>query len=313
MEFDKLKSLNLSNQDKASSSVDKTKKELADLRMQEVFVKSIQSLVKYMEGATSKTLVMNQLKDYMTSDDAERLSRNLSDLHETLKTHENTDLTPVVDALKEAVTELQAIPKDKLEIELPEQIDYSKQFTDLITETRTVIRAIEAQETTVEAPVVNVDAPVVNIEAPDLKPITKDLDKSFKDAIKAIVFPSLDVSQVVKEQQRTTKAIDKMRDLLEEIPFGGGSGGGTSLAPFLVDGALPTTSGGPSAFQVYDIEDGTTSYFGYTNPSGDWMVKEITDTLVSYATVTNNGSVTTYTDAWTARASLTFGRIDEAF
>lgn len=75
----------------------------------------------------------------------------------------------------------------------------------------------------------------------------------------------------------------------------------------------PGGSSGVASYQINDIEESTTSYFGYTKPDGTWMVKELTDTSVSYATVTNNGAVTTYTDAWADRATLTYGRFDEAF
>ena len=66
-------------------------------------------------------------------------------------------------------------------------------------------------------------------------------------------------------------------------------------------------------FSVNDIDDGTTAYFGKTKPDGTWLVQKVTDTSVSYATVSNNGAVTSYTDAWTNKATLTYGRFDEAF
>lgn len=87
--------------------------------------------------------------------------------------------------------------------------------------------------------------------------------------------------------------------LTHELIVQGGSGGG-SLAT-LAD------------FSVNDIEDGTTSYFGKTKPDGTWLIQSVTDTSVAYATVSNNGAVTTYTDAWDGRATLTYGRFDEAF
>jgi len=36
-------------------------------------------------------------------------------------------------------------------------------------------------------------------------------------------------------------------------------------------------------------------------------------TSVFNATVSNNGAVTSYTDAWTNRATLTYQRFDQAF
>lgn len=66
-------------------------------------------------------------------------------------------------------------------------------------------------------------------------------------------------------------------------------------------------------YSVNDIEEGTTSYFGKTDSDGNWLVMQVTADEISYATVLNNGSVTTYTDAWSNRLTLTYGRYDEAF
>lgn len=318
MEFDKalqgLKQTNSANADKASHEVETTKRELADLRMQEVFVKSIQSLAKFIEGHTTKTVVMNQLKDYATSDDMESLGKLLLDVVQELKTHENADVSPVVDAINEAVTELKAIPKEQRDIIFPEQKDYSSSFKELLTATKEVMGAIKAQKLIAEAPVVNYEAPDIHVDAPDLKPLTDDIKKSFLAAVKTIIIPTpKDYTKVLGDQLAEQKRTNK---LLQELPTGGSSGS-SSIAPFLVNGALPvTTSAGsdPRDFYVYDIEEGTTSYYGNTHYSaGDWMIKSVTDTLVSYATVTNNATVTSYTDAWTGRETLTYGRIDQAF
>lgn len=71
--------------------------------------------------------------------------------------------------------------------------------------------------------------------------------------------------------------------------------------------------GGSTTWSVNDISDGATSYFGKTTSDGQWQIVKVTDTSVSYATVSNNGTVTSYTDAWTAKNTLNYGRFDEAF
>lgn len=239
MAFDKLKSINLEREQQASTEVDKTNSELANLRTQEVFVKSIQSLVKFIEGHTTKSVVMNQLKDYATSDDMESLGKFLRDILEETKKHENTDVTPVVEALNEAVTELKAIPKEQLDISFPEQKDYSEAFKQLLQATKDNLEATKAQKLIAEAPVVNVDAPIVNVDAPDLKPFSEDLKKSFKESIKSIVFPEykVDLSKLEKEAKEQTKLLKDIRD----TPGGGGSSGSGSIAPFLQNGALPVS------------------------------------------------------------------------
>lgn len=320
-EFGKLQSLNLAKVDEARKQTDKVGRELADLRTQEVFVKSIQSLAKFIEGHTTKTVVMNQIKDFATSEDMESLGKFLLDIVKELKTHENTDITPLVTVLNEAVSELKSIPKEQLDITFPEQKDYSEAFKQLLGATKEVMGAIKAQKTTVEAPVVTYEAPDIHVDAPDIKPLGKDLEKSFLKAVKSIVFPKFDVSEVVKEQKNTTKAIQDVNKTLQELPTGGSSGS-SSIAPFLVGGALPITgtitaeASTLAEFQFNDSDATTTAlteYFGYTKPDGTWLVKKLTDTTLRYATITNNGAVLTYGDAWAGIASLTYGRMDEAF
>lgn len=83
-----------------------------------------------------------------------------------------------------------------------------------------------------------------------------------------------------------------------------------------ITGTITAEASTLAEFQFNDSDNTTTAsteYFGYTKPDGTWLVKKLTDTALRYATVTNNGAVTTYADAWAAIASLTYGRMDEAF
>lgn len=62
-------------------------------------------------------------------------------------------------------------------------------------------------------------------------------------------------------------------------------------------------------------ESGTVTYLCKTNTTGDYLIKKIDDSdgSIGWATVLNNPSVTTYADAVTNRATLTYGRKDQAF
>lgn len=311
MDFKNLKDINYATQEQASSEVDKTKRELADLRTQEVFVKSIQSLAKFIEGHTTKSVVMNQLKDYATSDDMESLGKFLRDILEETKKHENTNVTPVVEALNEAVTELKAIPKEQLDISFPEQKDYSEAFKQLLQATKENLEATKAQklEVKVQAPVVNVDAPIVNVDAPDLEPLGKDLEKSFLKAVKSIVIPTPEsykkvLADQLAEQKRTNK-------ILEELPTGGSSGS-TSIAPFLnSNNELPVSTSPLSSYLIADEEETATySYTGFESANGGWCIQR--ETLASgayrYAAGTSN-----YSTAWTNRASQTYQYPSQVF
>ena len=280
------------------------------IQTQETILRAFSSFVDYLDNRVGKTEVVNQLKTIGTPD-ALKVVDALNSLHETLKTHENTDLTEVTAIMQAVLDEAKLIPKELPQLKdivIPEGVDYSNQFEAMIGAVESLEEAVKAQETTVQAPVVNVDAPIVKVDAPDLKPLEKASQKLL-DAIKGIVIPAqiqTDIQPLLKEQKKTNK-------LLEEMPIGGGGGGGLTVPYELIDGAVPVTSGGVAAFQVNDIEDAATSYFGFTKTDGEYMIKEVTDTSVYYATISNNGAVTSYTDAWANRATLTYGRFDQAF
>ena len=82
-------------------------------------------------------------------------------------------------------------------------------------------------------------------------------------------------------------------------------------------------SGGEiSEYQLNDIDNGNTTtdvvYLGMEKGDGSWCVKKIDNTTAAtpafqYATVANNGAVTTYSSAWSQIASLTYNDYSVAF
>lgn len=84
-----------------------------------------------------------------------------------------------------------------------------------------------------------------------------------------------------------------------------------------IAGTITASSSTLAEFQFNDLDDTTTAdteYYGFTEPDGSWLVKRlVSGSTMGYATVNNNGAVTTYASAWAAIASLTYGRMDEAF
>jgi len=82
-----------------------------------------------------------------------------------------------------------------------------------------------------------------------------------------------------------------------------------------VDGAdMPGSQAAP--FNVNATDSGPTYlYVGLTNEDGDWYIKRVAQdgSTIAHATITNNPLVTDYASAWAARATLTYGRFDEAF
>ncbi|OYT15315.1 MAG: hypothetical protein B7C24_13705 [Bacteroidetes bacterium 4572_77] len=106
----------------------------------------------------------------------------------------------------------------------------------------------------------------------------------------------------------------------------------TSFLNVDVDGNLLTSDSGSSSgsssgsvnipaniikdYQVIDLDESASpiTYICKQNNSGDWLIIKMNETselALQYANISNNGSYTTYTDAHTARASLTYQDLDQ--
>lgn len=148
------------------------------------------------------------------------------------------------------------------------------------------------------------------------------LSSTLKDVLTKIADNTYDGSQA-KDDYIPIRRVRKVGNVLlfdDDAWTGGGGGGGSSggssvtIPTVEVNGqtVVPVTTI-DNSFNVNDIEDGATSYFGKTKTDGTWLVQSVTDTAVEYATITNNSDRETYAEAWTNRATLTYGRYDEAF
>lgn len=80
----------------------------------------------------------------------------------------------------------------------------------------------------------------------------------------------------------------------------------------------PLRAATQGAFGTNDVAtpSATVTYVGKSDKSGTWLVQKVdtsSGTSIGWATATNNAAVTTYANAWTNRATLTYGRFDEAY
>lgn len=284
-------------------------------KTQEVIVRSFSSLVKYLDGKVTKTEVVNQLKEIGTPD-VQDVVKAVDSLHETLKTHENTDLTEVTDILKSVLEEAKQIPKELPTQEKIELKDYSSQLTSLETTIKNVEKAIKAQKLSVEAPVVNLPETVVNVEKPDLKPLESSIATSSKDVVKAvkgIKIPELNTNPVEKLLKKTNKLLEELPELM---PRGGGGGGSSWIAtntagtPIPIqlspDGSLPVTFSS-STYKLILDETTTTSVtyvgkaaLGSATSAAVWQIQKIDESSGLVITWAGTGA---FDQVWDNRAT----------
>jgi len=239
----------------------------AEVQTRDTILSATMSLIKYLEGHTSKVVITNQLENIGTPDALEVIP-HIEALHATLKTHENTDLTELTKVMQAILDETSKIPKELPEQQEFKQIDHTEQFKALTKAIEAVQTVIKEQKLIVEAPVVNVDSPNVQVDAPDLKP----LQTGFKDvvaAVKKIVIPEYKTDTDAVQKLLTTS--NKLLKSILEKPVGGGGGGSSRASPYsdaagipsfpvLINGAVPT-SGAPVTAR-YDYLSSTIIYTG---------------------------------------------------
>ena len=278
------------------------------------------SLIKYLEGHVTKTEVTNQLTEIGTPD-ALVVAKAVDSLHETLKTHENVDLSELTKVMSSILEEAKKLPKEINIPEVPEQMDHTENFDKLTEAVKAVEKVVKEQKLVAEAPIVNVPETSVNVEAPDLKP----LQSSIKDVVKAvndIVIPEYKTDN--KEVEKLLKASNKyLKDILDKPVGGGGGGGGSSWVatnsagipvPIQLDssGNLPIAGGKPTdAYSISNSEDtGTYKYFGFEDKNGNWYILRKTIATNVYLYTANTSD---YSTGWTNRATQTYASYATTF
>lgn len=176
---------------------------------------------KYLDGKVGKTEIVNQLKEIGTPD-ALKVIPAINDLHNTLKTHKNTDLTEVTSVMKQLLEEAKKIPKQNIDIPQTVIPDYAKQFTGLTNAIKGVETVVKAQKLIAKAPVVNVKHPDVHVDAPNLVPLQSGI-KDVVEAVKSIIIPEHKTDTV--EVQKLLKTSNKLLEEILDKPVGSGGGG----------------------------------------------------------------------------------------
>ena len=296
-------------------------------------VLAVTELVKFLDGKTTKTEVVNQLKSISTPD-VDKVVTAISKLDKDILANK-LDIKPLKQGLDALKRELSLIPKSLPKI--PEQKDAIKvtNLNEVTLDTTALEKAINGLKFD---PKIEVKPTDVKVEQTDFKP----LQKLLLDVIKAVKaqkypeFPKIDIPKT--DLSKVEKKLDEHKKLLKEIvdkPVGGGGGGGggssftdaqgksvyVTLNP---DGSLPVTAAinntlvptDPLIEYVVQDEapnDTGASYYGFAKIDGTYLIMERDKTSVPYtdryANIGNNATRTTYQLAWTNRATLTFDYI----
>lgn len=304
-------------------------------QLRTIIVQSFKTLVDYLDDRVGKTEVVNQLRSIGTPD-AFKVVDAVDSLHETLKTHENTDLTEITGVMRQVLDEAKKIPKKLPKQQEIKTYDYTKQLTSLESAVKAVEKVVKEQKLVAEAPIVNVPETVVNVPKPDLKPLQKNL-ADVVSAVNGIVIPELDTTEIEKLIKKSNTLLNKL--LEKPVSSGGGGGGGRAtpyedsngIPAFIVteaDGSIPITVknpgdiGGGTVYsrpsQEYELiqEDDTSDptnyeYYGYMKADGGWYIKRVNVNNFNLCEFVAGSS--SYSTNWTGRAGLTYANYGSTF
>ena len=287
-------------------------------------VDGFNALIRFIDGKTTKTEVVNQLKSISTPD-VDKVVMAVSKLDRDVLANK-LDLKPLVAQLNGIKREMSLVPKSLPKI--PEQKDTVKvsNLDEIKLDTTAVEKAIKNLKLD---PKIDVKAADVNVEAPDLKPIKDGLLEIVK-VIKAQKYPEVpvtDLKTVEKEladQTKELKSHTKQLKTLIEQPKGGGGGGGGNGTPYIdstgkpvnveveADGSIPVTAIiGTTNYTTRIAEDSGDSNLTYigkaaigsATSSAVWQIQKIDETTGMVITWAQTGL---FTAKWDDRLSESY-------
>ncbi len=280
--------------------------------LEDTVVQAFNALIRFMDGKTTKTEVVNQLTSISTPD-VDKVVQALSKLDKDILTNK-LDLKPLEQGLNGLKRELSLIPKTLPKI--PEAKDAVKvtNLSEIKLDTSAVEKAIKGLKLVAEAP-------IINEKDVDLKP----LQNIMTDMLKAInnqkpveipKFPEIPKTDLTKVETK----LDKSNKLLKEIvdkPVGGGGGGGNGTPyvdstgrPVNVEldgnGNIPVVFSS-STYKLILDETTTTSVtyvgkaaLGSATSAAVWQIQKIDE---SSGLVITWGGTGTFDQVWDNRAT----------
>lgn len=280
------------------------------------------ALIKFMNGQTTKTEVVNQLKSISTPD-VDKLIPLLSKLDDDVRANK-VDFSLVLKELQQIKRETSLLPKSLPKFNIPEQKDTLKvsNLSEIKLDTTNLEKAVKALKLD---PTIEVKAADVHVDAPDLKPI-KDVMLDLLKAVKGQKYPEMP-EITPTDLTKVEKKLDTSNDLLKTISekrFGGGGGGGGNGTPYVdsegiaknvvlnPDGSIPVTATLGTTNYTTRIEedsgDSNITYIGKAaigsaTSSAVWQIQKIDETTGMVITWGGTGA---FDNIWNNRESLSY-------
>lgn len=276
-------------EDTKAQELEQYKQRTAQLNaLESTMVQAFNALIKFMDGKTTKTEVVNQLKSISTPD-VDKVVQAVSKLDKDILSNK-LDLKPVTDALNGMKRELGLIPKSHpKQVEQREDVKVTN-LDEIKLDTSDVVSAIKGLKLDVKAPIINEK----DVDLTPLKNVMLDLLKAV-NAQKPVVIPEFpkipetDLSKVEKKLDESNKHLK----VIAEKPVGGRGGGGGNGTPYVdstgkasyveleADGSMPVS-----------VQSDTYSAVAVdATASGDNTIVSITNTArLYYVSLSANGA-----------------------
>lgn len=281
--------------------------------MENTVVDGFTALIRFLDGKTTKTEVVNQLKSISTPD-IDKLIPLLSKLDTGIR-DSKLDLKPLVAQLNGIKREMSLVPKTLPKFEQKDSVKVTN-LDEVKFDTSKLEKLIKDLKLN---PTIEVKPTDVQLDAPDLKPLETAL-KTVVEAIKNQKFPRFpelpktDLTKVEKKLDESNKHLKKLVDK----PTGGGGGGGGNGTPYIdstgkpvnveleADGSIPV-SFSPSTYKTL-LDDTTTSNVTYignapigtATSAASWQIQKLDETTGLVRTWAGTG---TFNQVWDNRAT----------
>ena len=281
--------------------------------LENTVVQAFNALIRFMDGKTTKTEVVNQLKSISTPD-VDKLLPLLSKLDTAVQSNK-VDLKPLVAQLTAINRHVSLIPKSHPEKPEPTEKVKVTNLSEIVLDTTAVEKAIKGLKLDVKAPIINTEKTDIS----PLKDVMLDLLKVIKDQkpVEIPAFPEIPKTDLTKVETKLETSNKLLKEITEK-KFGGGGGGGngspytdstgkTMNVVLTADGKIPVEAGATSTYESRNdpTTDTNLVYLGKALPGSDetdaaWQIKRYNKSAghMSFA-----DDETTFTKQWSGRTT----------